>query len=289
MQAVITVVDTLFDAVLAFSLRVLRAYIYADEGLYLREREDVTDEVVKQLPSPIAHKAITPPVSRVVSEPVRVSTARGMVMYAGIAQVPLYKNPTIEYDGQLATIPFGAMVMAGEPKGRFYHVVWNALSGWVLREDLADRATHIYPAFEKGVENGVDARNTACVRTLIHDEFGLGRSEFSLQAGEYVLYRLWKRGLRIRWTDARPRMPGMWHTILKGQQGIYMNIEPKVGTIMEYMIDGELGHVCYVEAVFPDDTVSVSEVNNPDSGIYNEREIPKSEWKEYKPVFIEVV
>ena len=57
---------------------------------------------------------------------------------------------------------------------------------------------------------------------------------------------------------------------------------------MEYLFENEVGHLTYVEAVFPDTTIAISEVNFPDSGMYNERQLTKEEWKEFKPVFISV-
>jgi hypothetical protein len=289
MQVFITTIDTLYDAVLAYSLRVVRAYVYADASLDSEINHLENEHEVMELPAPQRHKEIEAP-KFVVAQDQAVSplAARGVVMYVGEASVPVYKNPTIEFDGQVGTISFGAMVMAGEAKGRFYYITQGLLEGWVLRDDLADKAATVYPVFEQDKENLIDDSNTARVRAIIKDEFGLGRSEFSLQAGEYVLYRLARRGLSISWPSARPRVPGMWHEILKGKSGIRIHIAPKVGTIMEYLLDGEMGHVAYVEAVFPDETISISEVNNPDSGIYKEKEYTKDEWKEFRPVFIEV-
>jgi hypothetical protein len=63
-------------------------------------------------------------------------TVKNMVMYAGNASVPLYKNPTIEFDTQIAKIPYGEMVMMTEVKGRFCKVAWREAEGWVLRDDL---------------------------------------------------------------------------------------------------------------------------------------------------------
>ncbi|MCR4286353.1 MAG: hypothetical protein NUW00_05660, partial [Candidatus Kaiserbacteria bacterium] len=73
-----------------------------------------------------------------------------------------------------------------------------------------------------------------------------------------------------------------------GVPHVHVGVVPKMGSIMEYISDADTGHLAFVEAVFPDDTISVSEVNFPDSGIYNERELSKDEWKELKPVFIAV-
>ena len=158
--------------------------------------------------------------------------------------------------------------------------------GWVLRDDMIDRAKEVYPEFIFHEENLASHTNTIRIRTILHDIFSAGNSELPLQDGEYILYRLWRRGVSIRWTDARPRIPGLWHKILKGVECVHIGITPKVGSIMEYMLHDDIGHLAYVDAVFPDDTIGVSEVNYPDSGMYNERTLTKEEWKELKPVFI---
>jgi hypothetical protein len=209
-------------------------------------------------------------------------------MYADNVRVPVYKNPTIEFDAQIGEIPYGEMVIVLEPKGRFYRIVWNTIEGWVFRDDIADRAIRIFPEFTIGEENLVDHPNTVHVRAIINDVFGLGRSEFALQAGEYVLYRLWKKGIHIVWPEIRPRVPGLWHKILKGSPQVHIGVIPKIGSIMEYMITPEIGHLALVEALFPDDTITISEANFPDMGIYNERVLTKEEWKELHPVFMTV-
>ncbi len=217
-----------------------------------------------------------------------VRIQKNTVMYANSVRVPVFKNPTIEFDGQIGEVPFGDMVIVLEPRGRFYRIMWNTIEGWVLKEDIADRALRVYPVFIIGEENGVDHPNTAHVRTILGDIFGLGRSEFALQAGEYVLYRLWRKGIRIVWPEIRPRVPGLWHSILRGSRQIHIGVMPKVGAVMEYMLSPEMGHVAYVEAVFPDHTITISEANFPDTGIYNERVLTKEEWKELHPVFMTV-
>jgi len=282
-------VDTIFDAIIAFSTRIVRAYVYADEKITAEEPESSISHI-QYIEAPAQYVQL--PLlqeEHKTSDTILLPASRGSVMYVGSVGVALYKNPAIEYDAQITTLPFGGMVMVGDSKGRFCQVNWKDASGWVLRDDVVDRASSIYPKFVKGVENSVDDANTSYVRTLIKDEFGLARSEFPLQAGEYVLYRLWRRSLRIEWPSARPRVPGIWHSILKGKKGVYMSMIPKVGAIMEYMLNDEVGQLAYVEAVFPDETISISEVNNPDSGIYSERELLKEEWKELRPVFIEIV
>jgi surface antigen len=52
-------------------------------------------------------------------------------------------------------------------------------------------------------------------------------------------------------------------------------------------MDNEVGYLAYVEAVFPDDVITISEANFPDAGIYNERSLTKEEWKDLRPIFIQ--
>jgi hypothetical protein len=218
----------------------------------------------------------------------RILEEKNTVMYAGSIDVPLYVHPTQEFDGVLGTITYGDMVMVLEQKGRFMHVAHNGNEGWVLREDLVDRAAYVYPEFVIGEKNELDDPNTIRARAMIKDIFGGSRVEFPLQAGEYVVYRLLRKGIRVVWPETRPRVPGLWHTLLKGMVGVHISITPKTGTVMEYTLPEEIGHVAYVEAVFPDETITISETNFPDSGIYNERVLTRDEWKEFKPVFIQI-
>ncbi len=285
-------IDTVFDAL------ILTVYTF----LTTEKNEPVARIALPSPHVPMIETAVEPvvdepreqqtfrPIAHILNDTVSVfpETGRNMIMYAGNYVVPVYKDPTIEFDTQIATIRYGEMVMMLEPKGRFYKVLWGTTEGWVLRENLADRAVRVFPEFTIGEEYSVDHPATAQVRSIINDPFGLSHSEFGLQAGEYVVYRLWRKGIYIDWPDIRPRTPGLWHVILKGVPRIHIGVLPKVGSIMEYVFENEVGHLAYVEAVFPDNTISLSEVNYPDSGKYNEREVTKEAWKELKPVFISV-
>ncbi len=291
MTPIITVIDSIYDTVIAISIWCIRAFTNTQPRHELRH-----ESTVVEYDTSIDEEATDSPVRtfKTVHEILgrekhaHVESGKNMVMYAGNVVVPLYANPTIEFDMQIASIPYGEMVMMREPKGRFYRIMWNTLEGWVLREDLVDRAVRVHPEFVVGQENSVDDPNTARVRAIIGDAFGIGRSEFSLQAGEYVLYKLWRKGIRIAWPDVRPRTPGIWHKILRGTSNVHIGVTPKIGSVMEYMDENDIGHLAFIEAIFPDETIAVSEANYPDAGIYNERELTKDEWRELKSVFINV-
>ena len=308
MESALTLIDRIYDYVIMYTVRMIRAYTDAykkqggtDHVLVDDEKESVLHvkpetaqseeepgpqsfRSLSEIISTTAHTLTdTASIDRTYSVP-----AHNIIMYAGTVAVPLFSNPTIAFDSQIATIPYGDLVMMHEPQGRFYKVLWNGKDGWVLKDDLVDRTLGVHPQFRVGGENLIDHSNTAYVRTIINDIFGLSRSEFPLQAGEYIVYRLWKKGLRIAWPETRPRVPGVWHSILKGVPGIHIGVIPKAGSVMEYILEGDIGHLAFVEAVFPDETISLSEVNYPDSGIYNERELTRDMWRELRPVFITV-
>jgi hypothetical protein len=213
---------------------------------------------------------------------------KNTVMYTGSENVPLFKQPTIEFDGIMDRIPYGAMVMVLEGRGRWSEVAYGNTTGWVLRDELIDRAAHVYPDFTIGEANLSDDPNTLKVRACIEDEFGGGVAEVPLQASEYVLYRLYRKGKRIKWPEERPRIAGKWHDLLRGTENVHVSIQPQEGSVMEYTKNDGEGHLAYVEAVFPDQTISISEANFPENGIYNERVLTKEEWRELHPVFVEI-
>lgn len=57
---------------------------------------------------------------------------------------------------------------------------------------------------------------------------------------------------------------------------------------MEYLTEDDTGHVAYVESVFPDGTITISEIGPWKDGVYGERSLAQEMWRELKPVFIEV-
>lgn len=213
---------------------------------------------------------------------------KNTIMYTGGGETPLFINPTREFDSVVTKLPYGAMVMVLEQRGRWARVVYETHEGWALRDDLVDRAAYVYPQFIVGEQNTAHDPNTMRIRALLEDEFAGAAAEIDLQAAEYVQYRLFRKGITVQWPGTRPRIAGLWHVILKGIPGIHAGVSPKTGAIMEYMHTEEEGHLAYVEAVFPDETINISEVNYPDRGIYNERVLTREEWRELRPIFIQV-
>lgn len=211
---------------------------------------------------------------------------KNTVMYIGSDTVSVFKRQTIEFDSVIARIPYGSMVIVLEVEGRWARIGYKDITGWMLRDELFDRSAHVYPNFTIGEENLSSDPNTLRVRACINDEFSADAAMLPLQSSEYVLYKLMRKGLTVAWPSVRPRTEGTWHTLLKGVHAVHIDIKPHTGAIMEYTLPHGAGHLAYVEAVFPDETISISESNYPENGIYNERVITKEEWRELHPVFL---
>ncbi len=245
--------------------------------------------------APVSFKSIEadlpdPSFFTVAPEPTSVRPVRNTVMYTASIATPLKSAPAASGDAIVAVLPYGSMVMVLKTDDAWAYVASGAHEGWVYAEDLEDRAAHVYPAFHIGEENQDDDPATLRLRAIIEDEFGAGEIGLPLQAEEYVLYRLIKRGVRITWPKVRPRSPGMWASILKDAPQVRVTNAPASGSVMEFMHTEEgsepWGHVAYVEATFPDGSVQLSEANWPEQGIYNERVLVESEWRDLKPTFL---
>jgi len=217
---------------------------------------------------------------------------RNTVMYTASIATPLRSSPATSGDATVGVLPYGSMVMVLKSDDAWAYVASGGQEGWVYAEDLEDRAAHVYPAFHIGEENRDDDPATVRLRALIEDAFGAGEIALPLQAEEYVLYRLIRRGVKIAWPPVRPRSPGMWASILKDVPTVRIGAKPTPGSVMEFMLTiGDshepLGHLAYVEAVFPDGSLQISEANWPDQGVYNERVLVEGEWRELAPSFLQ--
>jgi len=146
--------------------------------------------------------------------------------------------------------------------------------------------------FKIGIPNLWNSNNTVKLRALIKDEFKGGKNKWDLQCTEYVHYRIKQNGVNIKWPIKYGRHGGKWADIFTKYKLYKVADAPTVGDAMSFResLKGAAyitGHVAYVEKVFPDGSIYISEANWPGKGKYNERKLAKIVWcNKYKAKFI---
>jgi len=209
-------------------------------------------------------------------------------------------TPEIKADNILEVLGHGQEVTKIEEQDKWFKIQYNfGKKGWVSsvyltenkpvdnsqvppKEDIQDAL----PKFKIGVANLAHGDNTIKLRKIINYEFGLDFDNDELQCTEYTQYRIQQMGIKIQWPTKRGRNGGNWANIFK-KYGLYKILDsPKAGCAMCFTTGfrtpamNATGHVAFVEQVFDDESVKITEANWPPPGKYNERRVPKAEWQD---------
>jgi surface antigen len=167
--------------------------------------------------------------------------------------------------------------------------------GWVHGDYVTDSFSPVAGVFRLGIPNLPHDATTVFVRKEINDEYGGGKNSWELQCTEYVTYRVKKKlGVVISWPVKSGRNGGKWGSIFQKHKTYAVFAEPKINCAMSFTsgissnsATNKIGHVAFIEEVYPDGSIKISEANWPRNGIYNERVISVSDWKnKYKALFI---
>lgn len=210
----------------------------------------------------------------------------------------------INNDNIIAKLPFRTKVVVVQENGDWFQVNIDDKTGWVSKfyleeqvpvalEDLQKKemVQDALPFFQNHEKNLATDANSIKLRKIINDEFGGGARRDDLQCVEYVHYKIQQMGTTIKWPAERPRNGGLWAGIFQRSGQYKILDEPKAGCAMSFvgsLKNPNVGHVAFVEEVYQDGTIKISEVNWPPPGIYSERVIPKSQWKDkYQAKFID--
>lgn len=211
----------------------------------------------------------------------------GEQYFIGESAVYLYSDPVIAFDTAQQKLSYGQVVFVKKLGGRWAEVVVDKQSGWLLKDVLRERREDIHPQFVTGESYDAHHLETIKLRACIEDEFSGAEAGLPLLPAEYVTYKLSVQKRHIEWDHTGPRLPGTWQKRLRGFLGIHMSISPSTHTVMEYIVD-DIGHLAFVEAVFPDRSIKLSEVGEQEDGVYSERTLSPEEYRELAPVFIEI-
>ncbi len=207
--------------------------------------------------------------------------------FIGSIGVFIYNEPTLAFDNSLTTLHYGQQVRLLKLEGRWAMVRVNDLEGWVFTDALQRQATDVYPRFVEGVIYTAAEKETVKLRACIDDLFGGARGNHPLSPAEYVHYRLLRKKRVISWEGVRMRIPGTWARKLRGKIGIHSGIVPKTESVMEYVVD-DIGHLAFVEAVFPDGSIKVTEIGKKEPMTFTEEILTTDQYKELRPVFIAI-
>lgn len=211
------------------------------------------------------------------------------VMYvSNQAGTPCLNTPSFEFDAVILIVPYGAAVTVATYNGRYARVLHGKVTGWVFKDDLTPQKNTVWPELKEWMLYQAESPEVEKIRALIGDNFGGTSLGLPLQGAEYIALRLKTENRLIAWPENRPRVPGSWQSILKGVAGIHSTIQPRTGSVMEWQTESDGGRLAYVEVVGPDNTITVSCVGLIMAGQYTKQVWTVSEWRELRPVFIEV-
>lgn len=207
--------------------------------------------------------------------------------FIGGIDVFFYADPVIAFDNAFAMLSYGTSVQLLQIQGRWAQIRYDETIGWILKDSLCAKPIDVFPHFTTDTEYVHDHPETIKLRAFIGDAFGGARGMFALSAEEYVYYKLRKQNRQISWGTERSRIAGTWQRKLKGKQGVYIRVTPKTDAVMEYVID-DVGYLAFVEAVYPDNSVKVSEIASEENSVYREYTYTPEQWREFRPVFITI-
>ncbi len=207
-----------------------------------------------------------------------------------------------EKDNKIDLLAFGQEVSFFSKKGEWFKVKYESVAGknktgWVMSQYLELKKKNIStqkPVFKIGIPNLWNDTNTKIVREVIGDEFGGEKHKWDLQCTEYVFYKLKQNGVKIKWPVRSGRDGGKWGEIFKKFNLYKVSDKPTVGGAMCFT-DGfktlaakKTGHIAYIEKVFADGSIFISEANVPGLGKYNERKLSPALWRDrYKGQFVD--
>ncbi len=256
--------------------------VLVDLWLFALGRESYTIEgrdtnVSKSPPVVPLHDLVVPPIQPIVG-------SQAAYVISDFANC--LSRPVKSFDGVVGQFTYAQKVFVDMSEGIFAHVSTSHLSGWVEVSQLTDDKFRVIPQFATAVVYDMLHAETIKLRKLTHDEQLGNVLHLPLQGLEYMLFRLKEQNISIDWKGKRPRLAGDWQVILRGIKSITMNIEPKTGSVLESSGTETKPFLAYVESVSPDSIITITSVGRVHEGEFLREEVPKSQWIEWRPVFI---
>lgn len=238
------------------------------------------------LSTPSASQAAAATQTRVKPDPLLASTLAGKMAYVQEPAVHCLQTPQKKFDAKRGELSYATAVRVVREQNGWVFVETNSQQGWVLDSSITEDERVVYPQLQAGVVYDAAHPETIKLRRSLQDELLGGELALPLQSSEYILYRLARAQKTVLWPMERPRLPGMWQSLLKGRTGVVMSLEPKTGAILEY--SGTVGNrfLGYVESVTPDQKIVLSSIGRVETGVFEKTEFLPADWQAWRPVFI---
>jgi hypothetical protein len=125
---------------------------------------------------------------------------------------------------------------------------------------------------------------TQAIRSILRDYDPHLVQNKQLTEKEWLLYFVHSKRPSIPLLALQLTPVGRWHTTLKGQSGVVVDIAPYSDSLMEWR-NGADDHAAVVLQVTPDEMITIGELGIVQIGLYEKRTLTKVEWLELQPVF----
>ncbi len=252
----------------------------------VRPTEMVDSGTVQKPVSPLT-MPITNTSSQYVSE---VGTydklASGQEVFVAYPDTPCYLRPAIVRDTVLGKFPYATTVRVVARQAMWVRVANEELEGWTERTHLSTDKTDVVPSFVSDTTYDAGHPETLKLRTYISDEFGVVALHLPALNVEYVWFRMLQDRNVFSWPPLRPRTPGRWSEILRPEPSVHVSAVPMTSSIMEYTDPQKTAQLWYVEAVTPEESVTVSGFTGDDTGSFVMKTLTRDEWTSLQPRYI---
>ena len=210
----------------------------------------------------------------------------GQDVFVTFPDTPCYLRPALVRDTILGTFAYAESVQVVADKGQWIQVSGDRLEGWTERGHLCADSKDVLPTFVTNESYDANHPETHKLRTWIKDEFAAAMLGLPALNSEYVWFRMLQNRTVFTWPPLRPRTPGRWSELLRPEPSVHVSAVPLTGSIMEYTDQAKVAQLWYVEAVTPEEAVSISGFAGDDTGTYHLQTLSKDEWTQLKPRYI---
>lgn len=206
--------------------------------------------------------------------------------YVSADLIRMSASQDIFFDSGLENLFYGQRVDLLSQKGEFSLIKASESVGWVPSRFITRDKASVYPVFINDEVYGYDHDEVKKVRRLLRDETFGGVLQLALRPTEFILWRLKERRTKVTWPTQRPRLPGLWDTLLTGVRGVSSGRFPRTESVLEGCDQAGQSWLGWVESVTPNGVIVVETVGRSVVGQYQKISLDRKSWQAESAVFI---